>query len=95
MNDILVEKVRKYYRCAFRPNDSELSATEVRDFVNQCLKFYGESGVYEYGFTFDEICEGIIDRFKAEPVLDFLSDTVDREIVREMVFSIRKQKELS
>ena len=90
---LLVEQVRNVYRQSFRPNDEELSVSEVLDFVEYCLAFYGHGGIYDYGFSFDEVCKGLIKRFSYRPSMDFDGDTVDREYVREMVFEIREQKE--
>jgi len=89
----LVEQVRNVYRISFRPNDEELSVSKVLDFVDYCLSFYGHGGIYDYGFTFDEVCQGLIKRFSYRPSMDFDGDTVDREYVREMVFEIREQRE--
>ena len=88
----LVEQVRNVYRISFRPNE-ELSVSEVLDFVEYCLDFYGHGGIYDYGFSFDEVCKGLIKRFSYRPSMDFDGDTVDREYVREMVFEIREQRE--
>jgi hypothetical protein len=90
---LLVEQVRNVYRISFRPNDEELSVSKVLDFVEYCLAFYGHGGIYDYGFTFDEVCQGLIKRFSYRPSMDFDGDTVDREYVREMVFEIREQRE--
>jgi len=43
--------------------------------------------------SFEEVCQGLIKRFSYRPSLDFDGDTVDRELVCEMVFEIREQKE--
>jgi len=91
MNSILlVHEVQDAYRISFRPNDPVIQISEILDFVEYCLDFYGPGGVYDYGFTFDEICRGMIKRFGYRPSLDFEGDTVDREYVREMVFEIRE-----
>ena len=89
----LVEQVQNVYRQSFRPNDPELSRQEVIDFVQYCLEFYGYGGIYDYGFSFEEVCQGLIKRFEYRPSLDFDGDTVDREYVREMVFDIRELQE--
>ena len=92
MNSILlVHEVQDAYRISFRPNDPVIQISEILDFVEYCLNFYGPGGIYDYGFTFDEICRGMIKRFGYRPSLDFDGDTVDRELVCEMVFEIRER----
>ena len=85
-----VEAVREAYRTSFRPNDPELTVEDVTGFVEYCLDFYGPRGIYAYGFTAEEILEGMIKRFAYRPSIDFDGDTVDREYVREMVFDLRE-----
>ena len=93
MSNVQVEAVREYYRCAFRPNDPELSVADVLDFVDYLQMFYtGPDALYRYDFTFAEICEGMIDRFKARPSLDFDGDSVDRELVRDFIIDARERK---
>ncbi len=87
-----VDTVREFYRESFRPNDPELTVNEVLDFIDYCLDFYGPGGIYDYGFHFSEVCEGMIKRFQYKPSLDFDGDTVDRELVRDMVLSAREEE---
>lgn len=91
---VSVGAVREFYRESFRPNDPELSVSEVLDFIDYCLQFYGcgDDAIYPYGFHFSEICEGMIARMKARPALDFAGDSVDRELVREMIFDAREKE---
>lgn len=93
MNDIVaIHAVTEYYRCAFRPNDPEMSVSEVLDFIEYMNLFYvGEKAIYRYDFTIAEICEGMIDRFKYRPSLDFEGDSVDREYVRDMILDTRER----
>jgi len=87
-----VDTVREFYRESFRPNDPELTVKEVLDFVDYCLDFYGPGGINDYGFHFSEVCEGLIKRFQYSPSVDFDGDTVDRELVRDMVLSAREEE---
>jgi hypothetical protein len=95
MSDILeIHAVTEYYRCAFRPNDPELTVAEVLDFIEYMQMFYcGEEAIYPYDFTIEEICQGMIDRFNYRPSVDFDGDTVDREYVRDMILDARERKE--
>jgi hypothetical protein len=89
-----VESVREFYRESFRPNDPELSVAQVLDFIDYFLMFYshGEDALYPYGFHFIEICEGIIARMKYRPSLDWDGDSVDRELVRDMILESREME---
>lgn len=89
-----VDAVREFYRESFRPNDPELTVKEVLDFIDYCLDFYGhgDDALYPYGFHFSEVCEGMIARMKARPALDWDGDSVDRELVRDMVLSAREEE---
>ena len=87
-----VDTVREFYRVSFRPNGPELTIKEVLDFIDYCLDFYGPGGIYDYGFHFSEVCEGMIKRFQYRPGLDFDGDTTDRELVRDMVLSAREEE---
>jgi len=86
----LVQQVENVYRISFRPNDPAISRKEILDFVDYCLEFYGHGGIYDYGFSFEEVCQGLIKRFAYRPSLDFDGDSVDREHVRDMVFELRE-----
>ena len=86
----LVQQVENVYRISFRPNDPVISRKEILDFVDYCLEFYGHGGIYDYGFSFEEVCQGLIKRFAYRPSLDFDGDSVDREHVRDMVFELRE-----
>ena len=78
----------------FRPNDPELTVAEVLDFIEYMNMFYvGEEAIYGYDFTIAEICQGMIDRFKARSSVDFDGDTIDREITRDMILDARERKE--
>lgn len=93
MSDVIsVESVREFYRESFRPNEPELSVAQVLDFIDYCLQFYGhgDDALYPYGFHFSEICEGLIKRFQYKPSIDFDGDSVDRELVRDMILEARE-----
>lgn len=93
MTDILkIHAVTEYYRSAFRPNDPELTVSEVLDFIEYMQLFYcGEEAIYPFEFTIAEICQGMIDRFNWRPAIDFDGDTTDRELVCEMILDARER----
>jgi len=90
--DVQVEAVREYYRCAFRPNDPELTVAEVNEFIEYMQMFYGSDIECPYPMfvTVEEICQGMIDRFKCRSSIDFDGDSVDRELVRDMIIEARE-----
>ena len=89
---VQIEAVLEYYRCAFRPNDPELTVDQVNEFIEYMQLFYcGEKAIYRYDFNIAEICAGMIDRFNYRPSLDFEGDTVDREWVCEMILDVRER----
>jgi hypothetical protein len=92
--DVQVEAVREYYRCAFRPNDPELTVAEVNEFIEYMQMFYGSDIECPYPMfvTVEEICQGMIDRFKCRPSIDFDGDTIDRELVRDMIIDVRERE---
>ncbi|WJE87991.1 hypothetical protein YFHUAIHA_CDS0118 [Phage C48C1] len=94
MSDILkIHAVTEYYHCAFRPNDPELTVAEVLDFIEYMQMFYGSDVECPYPMfvTIAEICQGMIDRFKYRPSIDFDGDSVDRELVRDMIIDARER----
>ena len=90
-------EVEEYYRRSFRPNDVPPSTAEFLDFIEYMFSFYGHESfdpVYpEYNFTFAEVCRGMIARFGYRPSLDWDGDSVDRELVRDMILEIREREE--
>jgi hypothetical protein len=92
--DVQVEAVREYYRCAFRPKDPELTVAEVNEFIEYMQMFYGSDIECPYPMfvTVEEICQGMIDRFKYRPSIDFDGDSVDRELVRDMIIDVRERE---
>lgn len=89
---VQIEAVREYYRCAFRPNDQELTVDQVNEFIEYMQLFYcGEEAIYPYDFSIEEICGGMIDRMAARPSFDWEGDSVDRELVRDLILDVRER----
>ena len=43
MNDILkIDAVREFYKNSFRPNDPELTVSDILDFIDYMFMFYGK-----------------------------------------------------
>ena len=60
------------------------------EFIDYCLDFYGDGGIYDFNMSREELAEGLERRIKNRPALTFDGDTTDREIVRDEVFAMRK-----
>ncbi|MDA7837487.1 hypothetical protein N9A42_00455 [bacterium] len=89
---VLVQQVENVYRQSFRPNDPVISRKEILDFVDYCLEYHGHAGIYRDNFTVAEVLKGMIKRFNHLPSCDFDGDSIDRELVRKMVFDLREGK---
>jgi len=61
---------------------------QLQHFVNYCLEFYGVNGIYDYGFTAEEIVSATREYCSLEDT-KFYGDTADREFVRDIVFKNR------
>jgi len=62
------------------------------DFINYCHDFYGENGIYDLGMTKEELWKGLELRLRNHSETPFDGDTVDRELVRDEVLSLRKSE---
>ena len=58
-------------------------------FIKYCLKFYGPGGLYDLGATYGEIEAALAERLKRDP-FPFDGDTVDRELVRDILIETRE-----
>tara|TARA_R100001369_G_scaffold84745_1_gene117800 strand:+ start:690 stop:1166 length:477 start_codon:yes stop_codon:yes gene_type:complete len=76
---------------------------EKKDFVSYCLKFYGKNEIYDIEATKEEVekalevrltdKEGILKEFsKPLSEIDFDGDSVDREMVRDIVLTLRGEQ---
>jgi hypothetical protein len=61
----------------------------VTDFIDYVMSFYGsgEDAIYDYAFTREEVESAIAIRLLDE-VIEFAADSVDRELVRDIVLEI-------
>ena len=60
------------------------------EFIDYCLAFYGDGGIYDFKMTREELTEGLERRLKNRPDVPFEGDTIDREFVRDEVLAMRK-----
>mgnify|MGYP003330686591 CR=1 FL=1 len=61
------------------------------DFTRYVLDFYGDGGIYDYGFTSSEV-KMATELYKMKLAADnwgFCGDTIDRENVRDIVLHYR------
>ncbi len=59
----------------------------VAEFHSYMVDFYGTGGLYDYGFTNDEITAGTIAYIKSGK--EFIGDSVDREAIRDIILAKR------
>ena len=74
------------------PSEVPPSKEELIEFVNYVLDFYGRGGIYDIGMRNVEVFEALHLRWNYEPSLPFDGDSVDREIVRDLVLEMRERK---
>jgi hypothetical protein len=61
------------------------------EFIDYCLSFYGPAGIYPNMFTRREIEIGLYGRLEtATAALPYEADSVDRELVRDIVLKSRE-----
>lgn len=67
--------------------------SEKFDFIEYCLSFYGEGGLYDMGATREEILAACFLYLTArtDASLNFCGDSVDREGVRDCLTTMRKE----
>lgn len=59
----------------------------MQDFINYVLDFYGAGGLYNFNFTKEEVVQAIAIRIETNDI-PFDADSVDRELVRDIVFDV-------
>lgn len=62
----------------------------VNDFVEYVLDFYGKGGLCDFGATEKEVRVALNVRLKTRPDLEFDGDTLDREMVRDIMLAMRE-----
>jgi hypothetical protein len=56
------------------------------DFIDYVLDFYGAGGCYDFGATEQMAIAATIERLETYPHTPFDGDTVDRELVRDIMW---------
>ena len=62
----------------------------TNEFVQYCLSFYAPGQIYDIGATEKEVLYAMADRMRMNPYLPFDGDSIDREIVRDIMIRNRK-----
>tara|TARA_A200000159_G_C7314325_1_gene336049 strand:+ start:1217 stop:1438 length:222 start_codon:yes stop_codon:yes gene_type:complete len=57
----------------------------INDFVKYVMEFYGKGGIYDFGAKEEDIVKAVGIRLQNRPELPFDGDTLDREIVRDIL----------
>lgn len=57
---------------------------EDLEFLDYCLSFYGEGGMYECGLTPEDLTKAILIRKTFNFATEFEGDSIDREMVRDI-----------
>jgi hypothetical protein len=58
--------------------------SEDLEFLDYCLSFYGEGGMYECGLTPEDLTKAILIRKTFNFATEFEGDSIDREMVRDI-----------
>ena len=57
------------------------------DFIEYVLDFYGAGGIYDFGATEQMVVAATIERLVTYPDTPFDGDTLDREMVRDIMWN--------
>lgn len=68
-----------------------ISESEIREFVEYMLDFYGPNGIYDIGMTEAEVRTALPIRLLERADLPFDGDTIDREICEHIVSTNLRQ----
>lgn len=61
----------------------------ITNFVNYVFDFYGKGGIYDFGATRKEIREALTIRLNTRADTPFEGDSVDREMVRDILLDMK------
>lgn len=62
------------------------------EFLDYCLDFYGEGGLYECGLTPEELSKALKIRKTFNFATEFEGDSIDREMVRDIALIAKGQE---
>tara|TARA_R110002074_G_scaffold57366_1_gene141255 strand:+ start:597 stop:812 length:216 start_codon:yes stop_codon:yes gene_type:complete len=67
--------------------------TKTETFISYLLDFYGPGGIYDIGVTRDDILLALGIRLARNAMLPFQGDSIDREMVRDIILEAKPQLE--
>ena len=67
--------------------------TKTETFISYLLDFYGPGGVYDFGVTRDDILLALGIRLARHENAPFDGDSIDREMVRDIILEAKPQLE--
>lgn len=62
------------------------------EFLDYCLGFYGEGGMYECGLTLEDLSKALKIRKTLNFATEFEGDSIDREMVRDIALIAKGQE---
>lgn len=66
----------------------------VDDFVDYVMSFYGKGGLYDFGATPTEVRRALNVRLAIRQDVEFDGDTLDREMVRDIMLANRSSADV-
>jgi|TARA_R110000796_G_scaffold205939_1_gene322312 hypothetical protein len=63
----------------------------MSEFVKYVMRFYGKGGIYDFGATEEDIVIATDIRLKNKPEIPFDGDSLDREIVRDILLDMKPE----
>ena len=73
--------------------EQNIMTNKTETFISYLLGFYGPGGVYDFGVTRDDILLALGIRLARNTMLPFDGDSIDREMVRDIILEAKPQLE--
>lgn len=61
----------------------------MKEFIDYVLSFYGQGEIYDIGATRDEAWQALCISFREKRSFPFCGDSVDRELIRDLILAGR------
>ena len=62
----------------------------MKEFIEYVLSFYGKDGIYDIGATENDVKVALNIRIKTRSDIPFDGDSVDRELVRDIILAMKE-----
>ena len=66
--------------------------TLTKNFVKYVLDFYGKGGIYDFGANEEEVLKALSIRLEKHEDIGFGGDSLDRELVRDIILENRGEE---